>query len=87
MALKIMGYKDSTIRKFGRWASDTWQIYIHSQIKNYQRALHKILAPPSCIKTFLLLIHLNDNNVLIETSLIKSTGQRRYWHNDTCTNN
>ena len=32
MALKIWGYKDSTIRKFGRWSSDTWQMYIHSQI-------------------------------------------------------
>ena len=32
MALKIMGYKDSTIRKFGHWTSDTCQIYIHSQI-------------------------------------------------------
>ena len=32
MALKIIGYKDSTIRKFGRWTLDTWQIYIHSQI-------------------------------------------------------
>ena len=25
MALKIMGYLESTIRKFGRWVSDTWQ--------------------------------------------------------------
>ena len=24
MALKIMEYKDSTIRKFGLWTSDTW---------------------------------------------------------------
>ena len=32
MALKIWGYNDSTIRKFGRWSSDTWQMYIHSQI-------------------------------------------------------
>ena len=32
MALKIWGFKDSTIRKFGRWSSDTWQMYIHSQI-------------------------------------------------------
>ncbi len=32
MALKLMGYKDSDIRKFGRWTSDTWQMYIHSQI-------------------------------------------------------
>ena len=32
MALKIQGYSDSTICKFGRWSSDTWQMYIHSQI-------------------------------------------------------
>ena len=32
MALKIHGYPDSTIRKFGRWSSDTWLMYIHSQI-------------------------------------------------------
>ena len=32
MALKSMGYKDSTIRKFGCWTSDTWQMYIHTQI-------------------------------------------------------
>ena len=32
MSLKIMGYNDSTIQKLGRWTSDTWQMYIHSQI-------------------------------------------------------
>lgn len=32
MALKIMGYSDSTIQKFGCWTSDTWQMYIHIQI-------------------------------------------------------
>ena len=32
MALKLMKYKDSTIRKLGRWSSDTWQMYIHAQI-------------------------------------------------------
>ena len=32
MALKLMGYKDSTIQKIGRWTSNTWQMYIHSQI-------------------------------------------------------
>ena len=42
MELTIMGYKDSTIRKFSRWTSDTWQMYIHSQIENYQRALQTI---------------------------------------------
>ena len=32
MAIKIMGYKDSTIRKCGRWTSDTRKKIIHSQI-------------------------------------------------------
>ncbi len=33
MALKLMGYQDSDIQKFGRWTSNTtWQMYIHSQI-------------------------------------------------------
>ena len=32
MALNIMGYKDSTIRKCIRCMLGTWQIYIHSQI-------------------------------------------------------
>ena len=32
MALKTMGYKNYTIRKFGLWTLDTWQMYIHSQI-------------------------------------------------------
>ena len=33
MALKIIQYKDSTIRYFGHWTSDKWQINIHSQIE------------------------------------------------------
>jgi hypothetical protein len=46
MALKLMGYKDSTIRKFGRWTSDTWQMYIHSQIsKLYEGVAHKMSTP------------------------------------------
>lgn len=34
MALKMAGHKDSTIRQFGRWTSDTWMMYIHSQISS-----------------------------------------------------
>jgi hypothetical protein len=46
MALKIMGYADSTIRKFGRWTSDTWQMYIHSQIsKLYEGVAQKMSTP------------------------------------------
>ena len=32
MALQITGYKDFTIRTFGRQTMDTWQIYIQRQI-------------------------------------------------------
>ena len=32
MVLKIMGYKDLTISKFGRWTSDTYKMYTHRQI-------------------------------------------------------
>ena len=28
-ALKIVGYKDSTVSKFGRWMLDILQMYIH----------------------------------------------------------
>jgi len=46
MALKIMGYAESIIRKFGRWTSDTWQMYIHSQIsKLYEGVAQKMSTP------------------------------------------
>ena len=46
MALKIMGYSDSTIRKFGRWTSDTWQMYIRSQISRlYEGVAQKMSTP------------------------------------------
>jgi len=43
MALKIMGYNDSTIRKFCRWTSDKWRMYQHSQIsKLYEGVAQKM---------------------------------------------
>ena len=46
MVLKTMGYVDSTIRKFGRWTSDTWMMYIHSQIsKLYEDIAQKMSTP------------------------------------------
>ena len=41
MALKIMGYKDSTIRKLGWWISDTWKCISTAKLQNYWRASHK----------------------------------------------
>ena len=35
MALKSMGYAGSKIRKFCPWTSDTWMMYIHSQISKF----------------------------------------------------
>eukprot|EP00979_Chaetoceros_neogracilis_P012298 scaffold3199_cov232-Chaetoceros_neogracile.AAC.1 len=46
MALKIMGYKDSTIRKFGRWTSDTWMMYIHSQISKLYEGVAQDMSTP-----------------------------------------
>ena len=46
MSLKIMGYTDSEIRKFGRWKSYTWMMYIHSQIsKLYIGVAQKMSTP------------------------------------------
>ena len=46
MALKITGESDSSIRKFGRWTSDTWMMYIHSQISQlYKGVAHKMSTP------------------------------------------
>ena len=46
MALKIMVYKDSTIRKFGRWTSYTWQIYIYSQIAKLSEGAAQNMSTP-----------------------------------------
>ena len=57
MALKIMGYADSTICKFGRWTSNTWMVYIHSQISK--------IAPPVTPGTgagFLMIDENEENN-------------------------
>ena len=46
MALKIMGETDSTIRKFGRWTSDTWMMYIHSQISQLYKGVAQKMSTP-----------------------------------------
>ena len=46
MALKIMGYKDSTISKFGRWTSDTWKMYIHRKISKLLEGLAQEISTP-----------------------------------------
>ena len=46
MALKIMGFPDSTIRKMGRWSSDTWQMYIHRQIDKLHEGIAEAMSTP-----------------------------------------
>jgi hypothetical protein len=46
MALKIMGETDSTIRKFGHWTSDTWMMYIHSQISQLYKGVAQKMSTP-----------------------------------------
>ena len=86
MALKIIGYKYSTIKNFGRWTSDTWQIYIHGQITNLLEGVAQKMSTPILYQKLLSLSHVNDNNESLETSFINATGQRRHWRNDPCTN-
>ena len=39
MALKLNGFDNSTIQKFGCWMSDTWQMYIHHQIAHIHQGV------------------------------------------------
>jgi len=39
MALRLAGYNDGIIKKFGRWRSDTFLTYIHSQIGALSRGV------------------------------------------------
>ena len=50
MALKIQGFNDSTIRKLGRWKSDTWQMYIHSQIDQIYQGVAAAMSTPITFK-------------------------------------
>ena len=46
MALKIMGESNSSIQKFGRWTSDTWMMYIHSQISQLYKGVAQKMSTP-----------------------------------------
>ena len=46
VVLKTMGYKDSNIRHFGRWTSDTWQIYNHNQISKLSEGVAQKMSTP-----------------------------------------
>ena len=44
MHLKLAGYDDMTIKKLGRWSSDTYLIYIQSQIANLNEGISRRMA-------------------------------------------
>ena len=46
MALKLHGYDRDTIKKMGRWSSDTFLIYIHEQIAAFSTGLSAKMAVP-----------------------------------------
>lgn len=39
MALKLAGFSDTEIMKFGRWKSTTWTMYIHNQIAHLSKGV------------------------------------------------
>ncbi len=46
MALKLHGYDRDTIKKIGRWSSDTFLTYIHEQISAFSAGLSSAMAIP-----------------------------------------
>ena len=44
MALKLAGEEDSTIKRVGRWSSETFITYIHSQIGALTAGLSEKMA-------------------------------------------
>ena len=44
MALKFAGADRDDIKKFGRWTSDTFLLYIHDQIAAYQEGWTEKMA-------------------------------------------
>lgn len=46
MALKLAGFSDSEIMKFGRWKSNTWTMYIHNQIAHLSKGVASGMSQP-----------------------------------------
>jgi hypothetical protein len=46
MGLKLNGVEDSSIQKLGRWRSQTWLTYLHSQISHLTSGLSAKMATP-----------------------------------------
>jgi len=46
MRLKLAGFDEITIKKLGRWSSDTYLVYIQSQIANLNEGIARQMALP-----------------------------------------
>ena len=46
MAMFLNGISDTTIKKIGRWSSDTFLTYIHAQIAKFAKDVSKRMATP-----------------------------------------
>ena len=46
MAMFLSGMSDTTIKKMGRWSSDTFLTYIHAQIAQFAKGISKRMATP-----------------------------------------
>ena len=46
MAMKLNGIDRDTIRKIGRWSSDTFLMYIHEQIAHLSSGVSRAMANP-----------------------------------------
>jgi hypothetical protein len=44
MAMKLNGIDRDTIKKFGRWSSDTFLMYIHEQIGAFSKGVSKKMS-------------------------------------------
>jgi hypothetical protein len=46
MQLALTGHSDTMIKKIGRWTSNTWEMYLHSQILCLTRGVSQKMATP-----------------------------------------
>jgi integrase len=46
MALRLHGYDDTTIQKMGRWTSNTFLQYIHTQIAHLSKDISQKMSIP-----------------------------------------
>ena len=44
MALRLAGYNDDTIKKLGRWSSNTYLIYIQTQVALLSQGVALLMA-------------------------------------------